>query len=155
MQTNRLSTRSWFLLLVIVLVSLWIPLASLAQDKPEKSLYQRLGGYDAIAAVIDNFVGRLVKDPQFTRFFSGFSTDSIKRVRQHIVDQVCSATGGPCYYTGRSMKTAHAGLGITGNDWEASAKHLVATLDQFKVPEKEKEELLKIVTSLKGDIVEK
>ena len=123
------------------------------QDK--KSLYQRLGGYDAIAAVVDDFIGRLVTDKRFEKFFVGHSEDSQKRIRQHILDQFCAATGGPCIYTGRDMKTTHHGLGITDADWDAAAKHLVASLDKFKVPEKEKGEVLAFVTSLKKDIAEK
>ena len=90
-----------------------------AQQKP-KTLYERLGGYDAIAAVTDDFIGRLVADKQITRFFTGASTDSKKRIRQLVVDQICAATGGPCIYIGRSMKTSHEGLGITEDrnvDW--------------------------------------
>ena len=121
----------------------------------EKSLYERVGGYNALAAVVDDFIGRLVADKRFEKFFVGHSTDSTKRIRQHILDQFCAATGGPCIYTGRDMKTAHAGLGITEADWDAAAKHLAASLDKFKVPEKEKGELLAFVTSLKKDIVEK
>jgi hemoglobin len=71
------------------------------------------------------------------------------------VDLTCEATGGPCYYTGRDMKTTHAGLGITENDWDASVKHFVATLDKFKVPKKEQTDLLAIISSLKDGIVEK
>ena len=85
----------------------------------EKSLYQRLGGYDDIAALTDDFIGRLVADPRFGRFFSGFSVDSKKRLRQHFVEQICAATGGPCIYMGRDMKTAHQGLGLTEADWNA------------------------------------
>jgi hemoglobin len=125
------------------------------QAGPEKSLYQRVGGYDAIAAVVDDFVGRLVGDKQFSRFFEGHSTDSLKRIRQHIVDQFCAGAGGPCIYTGRDMKTSHQGLGITEAQWDVAAKHLVATLDKFKVPAKEKDELVAFVTSLKKDIVDK
>jgi hemoglobin len=125
------------------------------QHEKEKTLYQRLGGYDAIAAVTDAFVGKLAADPKLGRFFAGHAADSLKRTRQHIVDQLCQATGGPCYYVGRDMKTAHIGLGITGADWDASVAYLVATLDEFKVPEKEKQELLAIASSLKKDIVEK
>ena len=121
----------------------------------EKSLYERVGGYNALAAVVDDFVGRLVADKQFERFFTGHSTDSKKRIRQHILDQFCAATGGPCIYTGREMKTSHEGLGITNADWDAAAKHLVESLDKFKVPEKEKGEILAFVTTLKKDIVEK
>jgi len=121
----------------------------------EKSLYDRVGGYNALAAVVDDFIVRLVSDKQFEKFFIGQSTDSKKRIRQHILDQFCAATGGPCVYTGREMKTSHAGLGITNAEWDAAAKHLVASLDKFKVPEKEKGEILAFVTSLKKDIVEK
>ena len=119
------------------------------------SLYKRLGGYDALAAVTDDFLGRLSSDPQFAKFFAGHSTDSIKRIRQLIVDQLCNVTGGPCVYTGRDMKTAHAGLGITEKDWDASVKALVATLDKLNVPAKEKDEVLTTVSGLKKDIVEK
>ena len=119
------------------------------------SLYKRLGGYDAIAAVSDDFLGRLSTDPQFTKFFVGHSTDSVKRIRQLIVDQLCAATGGPCVYTGRDMKTSHAGLGISEKDWDASVRHLVASLDKFNVPAKEKDDVLGAVGGLKKDIVEK
>jgi hemoglobin len=120
-----------------------------------KSLYERIGGYNALAAVVDDFIGRLVSDKRFEKFFAGHSDDSKKRIRQHILDQFCAATGGPCIYLGRDMKTTHAGLGITEADWDAAAKHLAASLDKFKVPEKEKGEVLAFVTSLKKDIVEK
>ena len=123
------------------------------QDK--KTLYARLGGYDAIAAVVDDFIMRLATDKRFEKFFTGFSNDSKKRIRQHFVDQICAATGGPCVYTGRDMKTTHTGLGITEADWDAAAKHLVAALDKYKVPEAEKNELLAFVVTQKKDIVEK
>ena len=119
------------------------------------TLYKRLGGYDAIAAVSDEFIGRLAADKQLSRFLVGMSADSQKHLRQLVVDQLCQATGGPCIYIGRTMKTAHAGLGITESDWDLTVKHLVASLDKFKVPEKEKNEFLAIASSLKGDIVEK
>jgi hemoglobin len=125
------------------------------QPQGEKSLYERLGGYNALAAVVDDFIGRLVSDKRFERFFLGHSEDSQKRIRQHILDQFCAATGGPCLYLGRDMKTTHHGLGINEADWDAAAKHLVASLDKFKVPEKEKNEVMNFVTTLKKDIVEK
>lgn len=136
-------------------LSLATLLSASAQDGMKKSLYDRLGGYNAVAAVVDDFVGRLIADKQFERFFAGHSTDSKKRIRQHIVDQLCAAAGGPCIYTGRTMKDSHMGLNISEADWDAAAKHLVASLDKFKVPEPEKKELLAFVTSLKADIVEK
>jgi hemoglobin len=128
---------------------------ALAQGAATESLYKRLGGYDALAAVTDDFVPRLVGDPQLTRFFTGASTDSRMRIRQLLVDQLCYATGGPCIYIGKSMKTVHAGLGITESDWQTMVKLLVQTLDQFKVPAKEQGELLTALGGLKADIVEK
>ncbi len=121
----------------------------------KKSLYARLGGYDAVALVVDDFIHRLATDKRFEKFFSGFSEDSQKRLRQHILDQFCAAAGGPCVYTGREMRTVHKGLGITEADWDAAAKHLVAALDKYKVPEAEKNELLAFVVTQKKDIVEK
>lgn len=120
-----------------------------------KSLYKRLGGYDAIAAVIDEFIKRMDGDPKMKRFLAGLSQDSAGKLRQHIVDQVCAAAGGPCIYTGRDMKTAHKGMGIGEDDWNTAAGHLVAALDAFNVPEAEKKDLLAIVSSVKADIVEK
>ena len=141
---------------LVLLFALVVSITALGHVLPqEKSLYDRLGGYNALAAVVDDFVGRLVTDKQFEKFFVGHSTDSKKRIRQHILDQFCAATGGPCIYTGRDMKTSHAGLDITEAQWDAAAKHLVASLDKFKVPEKEKGEVLAFVTTLKKDIVEK
>ena len=119
------------------------------------SLYKRLGGYDALAAVTDDFLARLVTDKQLSRFFVGASDGSKIRIRQLVVDQLCEATGGPCKYIGRDMKTAHKGLGITEDDWNLAVKHLVATLDKFNVPKKEKDEVLGAISGLKGDLVEK
>jgi len=140
---------------LVVAVAVSAPVTAQQPASPAPSLYKRLGGYDALAAVTDDFLARLAGDPQFAKFFVGHSTDSIKKIRQLIVDQLCAATGGPCVYVGRDMKASHAGLGITEKDWEAQAKLLVATLDKFQVPAKEKDEVLVLVTSLKKDIVEK
>ena len=126
---------------------------STVQDK--KSLYARLGGYDAIALVVDDFITRLATDKRFEKFFTGFRNNSKKRLRQHILDQFCVAAGGPCVYTGRDMRTSHKGLGISEADWDAAAKHLVAALDKYKVPEAEKNDLLAFVVTQKKDIVEK
>lgn len=153
MQTNsRFQRTAVFTLVLSLLLTIGVAMPARAQ---EKSLYQRLGGYDALAAVVDDFVVRLVTDKQFEKFFAGHSDDSKKKIRQHILDQFCAATGGPCIYTGRDMKMSHGGLGITNAQWDAAAKHLIASLDKFNVPEKEKGEVLAFVTSLKKDIVEK
>ena len=102
--------------LSLALATLWSASAQDGQMQAKKSPYQRLGGYDAIAAVVDDFVGRLITDKQFERFFVGHSNDSKKRIRQHIVDQFCAGAGGPCVYTGRTMKDSHVGLGINEAD---------------------------------------
>src|SRR5215510_11998422 len=128
---------------------------AVASGQEKKSLYTRVGGYDALALVVDDFITRLATDKRFERFFAGFSDDSKKRLRQHILDQFCAAAGGPCVYMGREMRTSHKGLGITEADWDAAAKHLVAAIDKYKVPEAEKNELLAFVISQKKDIVEK
>lgn len=124
-------------------------------SQEKKSLYARVGGYDALALVVDDFIVRLATDKRFERFFAGFSNDSKQRLRQHILDQFCKAAGGPCVYLGRDMKTTHGGLGITEADWEAAAKHLVAAIDKYKVPQAEKDELMAFVATQKNDIVEK
>jgi hemoglobin len=121
----------------------------------ERSLYQRLGGYDAIAAVSDEFIARLATDDQEKRFFIGFSSDSKARIRQHLVDLVCKSTGGPCVYTARDMKTAHAGAGVSKADWDHSLKILGEVLNKFKVLEKEQQELAALLLPLEKDIVEK
>ena len=140
-------------ILIALIVALFLqPAASQAADPP---LYQRLGGYDAIAAVTGDFLGRLAHDPSLGRFFVGHGTDSVRRIQQDIVDFLCKATGGPCLYTARDMKTAHAGLAITGADWDKMLVHLSATFNKFKVPERERNELLAAVAGLKKDIVEK
>jgi hemoglobin len=119
------------------------------------SLYKRLGGYDALAAVTDEFIGRLATDKTLGRFFVGASENSKARIRQLVLDQLCAATGGPCVYIGRDMKTSHKGLGITEEDWNIAVKHLVATMTKFKVKEKEQKEVAAALTTLKADIVEK
>lgn len=130
-------------------------LFSAADSNSQESLYKRLGGYDAIAAVTDDFVIRLVTNEDMAKFFKGASDDSKKKIRQHIVDFFCEKTGGPCYYTGRTMKDSHKGMMITENEWNIAAGLLVETLDKFKVPHAEKDEFLAIVVQAKSDIVEK
>ena len=118
------------------------------------SLYKRLGGYDAIAAVTDDFIGRLATDKSLGKFLAGHSKDSLNKIRQLVVDQLCAATGGPCVYIGRDMKTAHQGMGISKADWNAAVVHLTASLDKFKVGAKEKAEVLGAVSTFEKDIVD-
>lgn len=119
----------------------------------EKSLYSRLGGYDALVAVTKDFIGRLATDPQLSKFFTGLNDTSKARVESHVVDFLCVATGGPCIYTGQDMKTAHTGLHITDSDWNVAATHLTETLNKFNVPAKEQSEVMSAIGGLKGDIV--
>jgi hemoglobin len=129
--------------------------ACVISAQAQESLYKRLGGYDAIAAVTDDFIVRMATNKDLQRFFVGLSDDSKGKVRGHIIDLVCLKTGGPCTYTGRDMKTSHKGLAITENDWNIMAKLFVETLNKFKVAQKEQDELLAIVATTKKDIVEK
>ncbi len=135
--------------------------ASLAGPQPadiahaQDTLYKRLGGYDAIAAVTDDFIGRLLADEMFARFFAGFATDSKKRIRQHIVDFVCEKTGGPCFYTGRDMKTSHEGIGISKEEWDKSLQLFSEALKALDVAEAESQELAALILPLEADIVDK
>ncbi|MBI2311518.1 MAG: group 1 truncated hemoglobin [Betaproteobacteria bacterium] len=119
-------------------------------SKPEASLYQRLGGELAIRAVVDDFVANVASD---ARINGQFARTDIPRLKRLLVEQICAGTGGPCTYTGRDMKSAHAGMGVTDAQFGALVEDLVKTLDKFKVPEREKGELLGVLGPMKGDIV--
>jgi hemoglobin len=116
----------------------------------QKSLYERLGGQGAIVAVVDDFVGNVAADNRINKFFA--KTD-IPRLKRLLVEQICAGTGGPCTYTGRDMKSAHTGMGINDAQFNALVEDLVKTLDKFKVPEKEKGELLGVLGPMKPSIV--
>ena len=120
----------------------------------EKTLYARLGGYDAIAAVADNLLPRLMADERLGRFWAHRGDDGIQREKQLLVDFLCHSAGGPMYYTGRDMKISHKGMRITEEDWTAFLGHLTATLDAFSVPAAEKETVLGFIQSTRADIVE-
>ncbi len=120
----------------------------------EKSLYERLGGYDAISAVVDDFAAKLFEDPRIAQFFRGMGDDTRQQFRQKNKNLVCNVTGGPCKIISRPAKVIHGGLGITEKEFNIVVQHLVDTLDKFKVPAAEKSELLEIIGSLKPDIVE-
>jgi len=141
---------------VLFAAALALPiLSSSAAAQQQRTLYQRLGGYDAIAAVTDDFLVRLATDSTLGRLFAGHGTAGQQRIRQLVVDQLCAAAGGPCIYTGRDMKTTHAGLGISEANWDRAVQLLVATLDKFKLPAPEKNELLAAISGMKKDIVER
>ena len=122
----------------------------------EKSLFDRLGGKPAITAVVDDFVARVVADRRINRFFANTDAPPFKA---KLVDQICEASGGPCKYTGKDMKTAHAGMGIADADFGALVEDLSITLDKFiqakAISEKEKGELLNALAPMRKDIVTK
>jgi hemoglobin len=124
------------------------------QETTEQSLYQRLGGYDAVAATCDDLLARLQADPQLRDFWKGASEDNQRRARQLIVDYMVAAAGGPAFYTGRDMKKSHVGMHINASDWDVFMRHAAATLDGFAVPAREREDVLTFLASLRGDIVE-
>jgi hemoglobin len=120
------------------------------------SLYSRLGGYGAIAAVLDDLLPRLRDDSLLRRFWtSPRSTDSNNRERQLAVDFISAAAGGPTFYLGRDMKTSHKGMGNNQEDYVAFTKHLAATLEKFEVPEQECNDVMTFISGLESDIVEK
>ena len=118
----------------------------------QKSLYDRLGGKDAIDAVVEDFVGNVAADTRINAFFANAD---IPHLKQMLKDQICSATGGPCKYAGKDMKTAHAGMGIKEADFNALVEDLKKSLDKFKVGDKEQSDLLGALGGMKGDIVTK
>jgi hemoglobin len=115
------------------------------------SLYERLGGLDAITAVVDSFTARCAADGRINKKFE--RTD-IPRLRKMLVDQVCAAAGGPCTYVGRDMRETHNGMEVTAAEFDALVEDLVATLDEFDVPKAEQDELLGLLGPMRGDIVE-
>ena len=119
------------------------------------TLFARLGGYDAIAAVADNLLPRLMSDSRLGRFWAHRGADGIRREKQLLIDFLCSSAGGSLYYTGRDMVTVHRGMGISDGDWKAFLGHLNDTLDKFQVPDQERREVLAFIEGTRADIVEK
>jgi hemoglobin len=119
------------------------------------SLYARLGGYDAIAAVCDDLLPRLMSDSELGRFWANRGADGIRREKQLLIDFLCASAGGPLYYTGRDMATSHKGMGVSAGDWDRFLGHVRATLDKFKVPDAERRDVLAFIESTRADIVER
>ena len=136
-----------FAYILAVLLSVAACATTTMQDQ---SLYTRLGGKPAITAVVEDFVGNVAADTRINRRFA--NTD-IPRLKMMLVDQICAGTGGPCKYTGADMKTVHRGMRIRDEEFNALVEDLVKSLDKFKVPAKEKGELLGVLGPMKGDIV--
>jgi hemoglobin len=125
-------------------------IAHAQMTKPATPLFDRIGGKPAITAVVDDFVANVAADDRINGFFA--KTD-IPRLKTLLVEQICAGSGGPCTYTGRDMKTTHANMGVTDGHFGALVEDLVKTLDKFKVPQREKDELLGVLGPMKSDIV--
>jgi hemoglobin len=126
-----------------------------AGNQAQRTLYERLGGYDAISKVVEDFENRLFVDPKVGKYFVGMGTDTRQQFIQKTKNLVCNVTGGPCKVISRSAKTTHAGLGITDDEFDVVVGHLAEALDKYKVPAAEHKELMAIVETLRKDIVEK
>jgi hemoglobin len=114
------------------------------------SLYDRLGGHDAVALVVGDFVSRVGADARINAFFRGVDLDELKRL---LGEQICQAAGGPCRYSGRPMRVAHAGLHIQDADFNALVEDLTAALGRYNVPAREQQELLTALGGMRRDIV--
>ena len=129
--------------------------ASASLQASDTTLYERLGGKPAITAVVDEFVARVAADARINKFFALTASDPqrLAAFKGKLVDQICQASGGPCTYTGKDMKTAHAGMGIHDADFDALVEDLVGALDKFKVAAADKNTLLGVLGPMRGDIV--
>ncbi len=127
------------------------PAGASATRRAQASLYERLGGLPALKAVVDEFVTRVGAD---SRINAKFARTNIPRLKLHLVEQLCVATGGPCEYTGRDMRQTHRNMHVTEGEFDALVEDLVSTLDKFNVASREKDELLAILSPLKSQIVE-
>jgi len=126
-------------------------------SRADDALYKSLGGKKALVAVVNDFVGRVAADARINSFFKATAADPkrLAKFKKNLVDQLCEASGGPCKYKGKDMKAAHAGMGVSGADFEALVEDLVTTLDKFKVKPADKQALLGVLGPMKKDIVEK
>jgi len=142
-------------LLVVSGLALTSLTAVVAQKTP--TLYDNLGGKKAIAAVVDEFVARVAADTRINAFFKQTASDPkrLASFKAKLVDQICQASGGPCKYKGKDMKSAHAGMGISSADFGALVEDLVGALDKFNVKPADKNTLLGVLGPMKSDIVEK
>jgi len=116
-----------------------------------KSLYDRLGGPGAISELTASWVARVGGDD---RANGKFARTDIPRLMKEVTDQLCEVTGGPCVYTGRSMRDTHTGMGTTAGEFDVVMRHLAAALDELHVPKPEQEELVELLLPMRDDIVE-
>ncbi len=141
--------------LSIVAVSGLLSLAGCMSTKTQSTmtqstLYDRLGGKPAITAVVDDFISNVAADSKIN---GRFAAANIPHLKQLLVEQICAGAGGPCVYSGRDMEAAHRGMNIRGEEFDALVADLVKSLDKFKVPDREKDELLALLGPAKPQIV--
>jgi len=143
-----------FLKLVLISAALAGPAMGAAPSASD-SLYKHLGGKTAITAVVDEFVARVAADQRINSFFAATAADPkrLAAFKANLVDQICQASGGPCHYKGKDMKSAHAGMGIQSSQFDALVEDLVGALDKFKVADADKQALLAVLGPMKSDIV--
>lgn len=120
----------------------------------QPTLYERLGGYDAVSAVANDLLPRLQADAKLARFWQNRGEDGIRREKQLLIDFLCSSAGGPLLYTGRDMQTSHQGMKISEDDWSTFMGHLQATLESFQLPQAEYNDVIAFIESTKADMVE-
>ena len=140
----------WGVLALLVALNL-AACATMGEQPP--SLYQRLGGREGIALVVDDFVANMVADARVNARFKGMQPPAVFKLKSNLSDQICDATGGPCAYLGRDMKATHKGMKISEGEWNATVENLVKALDKRKVGETEKKELINALGPMKSDIV--
>jgi len=141
--------------LILAMMLFFGLVSSIQAADTTKSLYDRLGGYNAISAVANDLLPRLQGDKQLGRFWAHRGIDGVQREKQLLIDFLSAKSGGPMYYTGRNMVQTHVGMGISQSDWTIFLGHLKATLAKFKVPQKETNDVLGFIGSLKTTMVEK
>jgi hemoglobin len=142
----------WGLVVILaVVVSGCATMGDSASTAP--TLYKRLGGREGIALVVGDFVGNMAADARVNARFKDIKGPALEKLKSNLADQICDATGGPCSYLGRDMKTTHKGMKITEAEWTATVENLGKALDKHKVPPKEKQELVGVLVPMKGDIV--
>ena len=150
--TSRL--RIVAMVLVVALAVPVLALASTTSTTKTKSLYDRLGGKKGITAVVNDFVTKISTDTRVNSFFAATTSDParLSKFKNNFVNQLCQASGGPCKYTGKDMKTAHAGMKITNDDFNAVVEDLTSALDKHKIGENEKNQLLGVLGPMKPEI---
>ena len=141
----------WRTIVWLGLSTVFVGCVATEQIPAGKSLYERIGGKPVISVVVEQCVANVLAD---TRINGRFATTDIRKLKGHLVDHVCMATGGPCTYSGRDMKTTHVGMRISTGDVGAFVEDLVKAMEMAKVPAQEKEELPGLVGSMKKDIIE-